>query len=184
MSKTFTSKIVGQLKPDDGCADWWKSEDIEIPFLDNQKLPVVFTCIEPENDSADFEEADQALANFMQLTIQDRNAISALAYKNCIDFLDATGFVEAGETFKQITNKDEIWRFIYPTEIEVARRHRGDFDIYITVACECEWEIEHGLQLVFKQGKKLTRISEQDGHLTEADAFGKPDEDDELLSKF
>lgn len=50
--------------------------------------------------------------------------------------------------------------------------------------CECDWEEEHGLQLVFRQGKKLTRISDQDGHLTEADAYDKPDEEDELLSKF
>jgi len=52
------------------------------------------------------------------------------------------------------------------------------------VACECDWEPEHGLQLVFRQGRKLTRISAQDGHLTEADAYDKPDEEDELLSKF
>lgn len=37
---------------------------------------------------------------------------------------------------------------------------------------------------MFRQGKKLTRISDQDGHLTEADAYDKPDEEDELLSHY
>lgn len=54
--------------------------------------------------------------------------------------------------------------------------------LYVQVACACEWE--HGLQLAFRQGKKLTIISDQDGHLTEADAYDIPDEDDELLSRF
>ena len=52
------------------------------------------------------------------------------------------------------------------------------------MACECEWEQEHGLQLVFRQGKKLTRVSDQDGHLTKADAYGIPDNEDKLLSAF
>ena len=66
----------------------------------------------------------------------------------------------------------------------MARRSRRYEDIYINVTCECEWEKEHGLQIVFRQGKQLTRISEQDGHLTEADAYDKPDKEDALLNQF
>jgi hypothetical protein len=101
-----------------------------------------------------------------------------------MDFLDAVEYDEADEPLRQINNKNEIWEFIQPTEIYISRRHRRDNDIYLQVSCECDWEQEHGLQLVFRQGKKLTRISDQDGHLTEADAYDKPDEEDELLSKF
>jgi hypothetical protein len=85
------------------------------------------------------------------------------------------------ESAKQIKDKNEIWNFVYPSDIFVSRRHRRDKDIYITLACECEWNKEHGLQFVFRQGKKLTRISNQDGHLTEADAYDKPDSKDKLL---
>jgi hypothetical protein len=56
--------------------------------------------------------------------------------------------------------------------------------MYVQIACQCDWEQEHELQLVFRQGRKLTRISYFDGHLTESDAYGKPDEEDELLSGF
>lgn len=31
------------------------------------------------------------------------------------------------------------------------------------ISCECEWENEHGLQLIFKDGKSLTRVSSVDG---------------------
>jgi hypothetical protein len=84
----------------------------------------------------------------------------------------------------EMTEKNEIWNFVYPSDIYVSKRHRRDEDIYIAVSCRCGWDDEHGLQLVFRQGKKITRVSDEDGHLTEADAYDKPDEEDELLSKF
>ena len=130
------------------------------------------------------EEADQALTNFFRLNTTHRNAVSQLAYKNCMNFLDDVGFDETDDALRKIKDPNDIWKFIYPSEIYVCRRAYQEQDIYVQVACECDWEQEHGLQLVFRQGKKLTRISNSDGHLTEADAYGKPDKEDELLSKF
>ena len=184
MNKEITSKIIGQLKQEEMFLDWWKSSVIEIPFFDNEKLTITFMDFEPEHDKAFVEEADQALLNFFNLTSADRNSISDLAHKNCFDFLEAVGFDEADKPLRQIKVHHEIWNFIHPTEIYVTRRPYKDQDIYVQIACECDWEQEHGLQLVFRQGRQLTRISEQDGHLTEADAYDKPDEEDELLSNF
>lgn len=184
MSKEISSKIIGQLKQDDSFSDWWKSTEIEIPFFDNLKLEIILMDFEPEADKTFLDEADQALIHFFNLKNEDRNSISDLVYKNCTDFLEAVEFDEADEPLRQIKDHNEIWTFIEPTEIYISRRHRRDHDIYIQVTCECDWEQEHGLQLVFRQGKQLTRISSQDGHLTEADAYDKPDEKDELLSKF
>ena len=76
------SKTIGPLIQDNNFPNWWKSTAIEIPFFDNEKLPITFTEFEPENDKTFLEEADQALANFLQLNIEDRNSISDLAYQN------------------------------------------------------------------------------------------------------
>ena len=185
MNRIIFSRIIGQLKQDENFPDWWRSDEVEIPFFDNRKLTITFMNFEPDAYDKTFaEEADKALENFLSLASIDRDAISDLAYKNCMDFLAAVGFDEADEPLRQIKHKNEIWNFIHPTEIYVTRRPYKEQDIYVQIACECYWEQEHGLQLVFKQGKKLTRISDQDGHLTEADAYDKPDEEDELLSKF
>ncbi len=98
--------------------------------------------------------------------------------------LEAIGYDEADQSLKDITDPNEIWNFVHPSKIYVSRRHRRDKDIYIHITCRCDWEEEHGLQLVFRQGKKITRVSDIDGHLTESDAYDKADEDDELLSEF
>jgi hypothetical protein len=184
MNNEITSKILGKLKQEEDFSDWWKSDEINVSFFDNQKLSITFMNFEPEHDKTFIEEADQALTEFLKLNKEDRNGISELAYNNCMEFLDAVEFDEADEPLRQIKNKNEIWNFIQPTEIYVTRRPYKERDVYVQIACECDWEQEHGLQLVFRQGKKLTRISEQDGHLTEADAFGKPDSKDKLLSQF
>lgn len=184
MKTEIVSKIIGQLKQDNNFPDWWKSEQIEIPFLGNEKLTITFMDFEPEYDKTFLDEADQALANFLKLNLTDRNLISDLAYKNCMDFLEVVEVDEVDDTLRHIKDQNEIWNFIQPTEIYVTRRPYKEQDIYVQLVCECDWEQEHGLQLVFRQGKKLTRISGQDGHLTEADAYDKPDKEDELLSKF
>ena len=184
MAKQIESKVIGRLEQDESCPDWWISSEVEIPFFNNEEFQITFIDFEPEKDKAFIEEADQALTNFLKLTGKDKNAISELVYKNCMDFLDSVELEEGDDEFRQITDKNEIWDFVNPTEIYVARRCRRDKDIYIQIACECDWEEEHGLQLVFRQGKKLTRVSDQDGHLTEADAYDKPDSEDELLSQF
>lgn len=184
MNKEIISKIIGRLKQEESFPDWWKSEKIAIPFFDNDKLTIIFMDFEPELDTTFIDEADQALRNFLALKTDDRNSISELVYKNCMDFLEAVEYDEIDEPLRQINNKSDIWNFIHPSEIYVTRRPYKDQDIYVFIACECDWEQEHGLQLVFRQGRKLTRISDQDGHLTEADAYDKPDEEDELLSRF
>lgn len=184
MNKEITSKIIGQLKQEDTFPDWWKSEKTEIPFFENEKLAITFMDFEPEHDKTFIEEADQTLINFLKLNLAYRNSISDLAYKNCKDFLDTVGYEKADAPLRKIKDHNEIWNFIHPTEIYVTRRPYNDKDVYIILACECDWDQEHGLQLVFRQGKQLTRISGQDGHLTEADTYDKPDEEDELLSNY
>ena len=184
MGEKITSKVIGELEQDDEFDDWWKSKEIEIPFLDNKKLSVRFTEFEPEEDAAFIDEADAALACFLKLTTEDRNAVSEMAYQNCMDFLEKFEEDEDDDPLREMKDKNDIWDYIDPQKISVSRRHKNDKDIYVQILCECDWEQEHGLQFVFRQGKKLTRISEQDGHLTEADAWDKPDNEDELLSQF
>jgi hypothetical protein len=184
MSNKINSKILGELRQDENFDDWWLSKEVAIPFFDNKKLIITFSDFVPEEDSEFIAAADAGLTHFLGFNTSDRLAISNLAYKNCMDFLEAIGFDEADAELWEIKDEHDIWNFISPEEIYVTRRPYKEQDIYIQIACECAWEQEHGLQFVFRQGKKLTRVSNQDGHLTEADAYAKPDEEDELLSKF
>ncbi|WP_407939254.1 DUF6985 domain-containing protein [Microbulbifer thermotolerans] len=47
----------------------------------------------------------------------------------------------------------------------VLRRPYGDKLVYISLECSCDWEREHGLQIVFKQGLYVNKIGPLDGIL-------------------
>jgi hypothetical protein len=80
-----------------------------------------------------------------------------MAYKNCMNFLAEISFDEYDTPLRQIQDQHQIWDFIYPTKIYVTRRPYMQPDVFVQVVCECHWEQEHGLQLVFKLGKKTNQ---------------------------
>ena len=187
MIQEISSKVVGQLVQAK-YTDLWESKKIPIPFFDNQEFAVTFNLAQEDNINIFMDEADLALTCFLKLNTEDRDSISDRVYKNCMDFLDGVVFEESDELLRQIRDKNDIWNYIYPGGVIIERRHCNDRDIYVSVGCRCSWDQEygHGLHFVFRQGKKITRISDFDSgmHLTDADAFDIPDEEDELLSAF
>lgn len=184
MKKELISSVIGKLTQDDEFDDWWLSDDIEIPFFDNRKIQVTYSDFTPEEDKTFLSEADKAIGFFLSKGKNDRALISELVFQNCMDFLNAIGYEEEDDKLWNIKDAHEIWKYVYPKDIYVERRPYNEKGIYVKVTCECEWEREHGLQIVFRQGKQVTRVSQQDGHLTKADAYDIPDEEDELLSRF
>ncbi|MEP0265545.1 hypothetical protein [Dokdonia sp.] len=165
--KTIESNILGTLKQAKGFDDWWESDPVAISFFEDKKTTITYMDVVPDNDPTFIEEADQAIKTFLSKEREDRFDISALAYKNCMDFLRAVEFDEADQPLWDIEHENDIWKFIYPHDIYVTRGHGKDDGIYINVACECEWEQEHGFQMIFKRGNQLVKLSEQDGYIAE-----------------
>ena len=100
------------------------------------------------------------LQNFLILDNQDKIKDSKLVF----DYYSET--LKYGYTSPlNIIDVADVWNFVYPSEVIVHWDENADF--YLCVSCGCEWEEEHGLQLVFKDGKKLTRASGHDGSFTD-----------------
>lgn len=182
--KTIESPLLGTLSQDEDCDVFWRSEEVSIPFLGGEKLPVVFLDLDPEQDTNFIAEADEALEHFFRLTEADKLRISHHVYKNCMDFLEEVEPEDGDEEMTELEEEEGIWEFVEPWEICVTRRRYKEEGIYVLIICGCDWEREHGLQLVFKEGKQLTRVSAMDDHVTDADAYAIPDEEDELLAAF
>ena len=54
---------------------------------------------------------------------------------------------------------------------------------YVSVECECDWEPEHGLQIVFRDGRTVTKVGPYNGHLTNNSAYGRQDLDDVVYQR-
>src|SRR5688500_17439979 len=105
MSNTVTSQQVGQLRQDESISEWWVGEAIAIPLFDGKELNITFMDFEPDEDP-DIKEADEALAYFFRLDGEVRKTLSPLVYKNCMNFLNNTGYNESDAALRQIKNED------------------------------------------------------------------------------
>ena len=162
--KEVESTVIGSLKNTD-FDDWWVSEPQKIDFLEQEKITFTITDYNPNEDDKLMAEADQTIRNFLSKTLKDRNSISIYVYQNCMDFLDAIGYDEADKHLWDIKDHQEIWNYVRPREIYVSREPYEDKAVYLRLTFNCDWEQEHGMQLVFNSNGKLVRVSEDDGHI-------------------
>ena len=76
------------------------------------------------------------------------------------------------EEYVSIKTPSEVWSHVeFGEEVVVSRRSYGDKKIYVSIECSCDWEPEHGLQIVLKDGKAISKVGPYDGHLTNSDAY-------------
>lgn len=166
-------ETLGTLEQDTDISEWWLSSPIAVPFFGGKRLQFVITT---ELQANDFPlDVETAVSNFLSLDEQYKFSVSEAVYRNYCEYIEAVKDAEL-----PISEPTQIWDYVSPTQIFVSRRPK-DNNIYIQAAAECEWEIEHGLQLIFHNGTKLTRVSIQDGHLTHTDAYDLPEEEEPTI---
>jgi len=165
---------LGPLAPNPRIPEWLISAPVAISFFDGQKLTFTFDSL----DATDEPDATSAIDAFLALTSQDRKAASQFVFAN---YRRIAELVSAEDLGCAIPTEQDVWSHVTPSEIYISRRHRRDKAIYIQIIAECAWEPEHGLQLVYRRGKELARVSEQDGHLTHTDAYGLPESEDRIV---
>lgn len=151
------SKIAGLLKPSEHDESYFESGPIEIPYFENKKLKIGF--VEAEHIPY-LTVADGILENFLQLQSIDRLKDSGII-KGYYDEILKYGYTNPLNFFSDA----DIWNYVKPIEVVIHWDEQEDF--YLCVSCECEWEEEHGLQLVFKNGLTLTRATGNDGAFTD-----------------
>ncbi len=167
--------ILGPLKPDPHIPEWLVSEPLPIPFFDGHNLSVTIKDLR-ETDVRDIEHAT---SSFLKLGHRDRLAASRYVFANYQRTAELVSELDLGCL---IESEEAVWLHVRPSEIFVSRRHRRDCAIYVSIVANCDWEPEHGLQLVYRRGSELVRVSDQDGHLTHTDAYDLPEEQDRIVS--
>jgi hypothetical protein len=180
--RSIQSEVAGQLfeKPD--LPDWWDGMPMAIPFFQAERLPITYCSLEPDDVQQNLADFDGVLMNLLKQATEARAYAEPLIHQNCRNAIESAEWQGRDELAIATLNPSSVWRHLKPTRVYIMRRVHNEMDIYATLSCECDWDAEHGLQLVFRQGKQLTRVGPEDGHLTDADAWNIPDEQDKLLS--
>ncbi|GAA4433999.1 DUF6985 domain-containing protein [Bremerella cremea] len=166
---------LGSIYRDDDIEEWFESEPISIPFLDGRQLTFILENVEEDGR---LEEFSSAVTKFLALTVQDRDSVTPYVFRYYSNYVAAVG---TDELEIKIENPAHVWRHVQLFQIHVSRRPFGDASVHIQICGNCDWDREHGIQIVFREGNVLRRVSMQDGHLTYCDAFNVPESEDRIV---
>lgn len=170
----MTIHPFGTLERDPEIPVFFRSAPVAVPYFDGLSLPFIFREIEEDSAPGDFESAGRA---FLSLASDERHHASDYVFRLYRRYLKNFSKEELGVS---ISSASVIWDFITPTEVHISRREKDQL-IYVEILAGCRWDIEHGLVVIYREGSQLSRVSEQDGHLTTSDAFAFPDQRDAIV---
>lgn len=119
--------------------------------------------VEGYDDDERPEDFHAAIRAFLGLDASALTAARPAIYEYYLDVRRELG----DELDVEIGGPDEVLDYVdLGTEPQVLRND-ADGRVYVSLECECAWEPEHGLLLVFRDGAVVTRVGPYDGHLTD-----------------
>jgi hypothetical protein len=157
------STPFGPFAWEDSC---WVSEPVRLLLFDGAEVRIqVFT--EQENDAVLADDQIEALQRFLALPRSHGERVVPHLWRY---YQDVRADSEPADV-PEISDPSTIWDHVQPRFITPRRDEHGV--IYIVVEAECDWEIEHGLQLVLQEGTRWVRVSDYTDHLTDGRAYAK-----------
>jgi hypothetical protein len=158
---------LGVVRKDRRLKWYHRSKPIPVPVLGNKKCEIVVSRYDMDDDKEDFHVA---IANFLSIppsVLKEAAPHVFQYYREC-----KADHGRGEKRFVKIASAGKVFDHVrLGSKPIVQRRGYGDKGIYISLECECDWEQEHGLQIVFKNGLKVNKVGPYDGHLSNADAY-------------
>jgi len=153
---------LGTLTQD---GDWILTAPRPVPIL-GRACQFVIDGFEPPEESRGLVACIEA---FCSLDPSYLKSASAHVFDYYRDVARDIGSTAPG--FPDISQPDQVWNFVRLTQQPFVQREAQGGHWFVALENECDWELEHGLMLVFKAGRELTKVSQYDGHLTNRHAF-------------
>lgn len=148
--------------------DWLCSEPLPVRMLDGAICEIALEGYQDDPHPQDFHAAIAAFLSNGPDVLRAAQAPIFQYYRDVNRRQDPSD-----EDFVAIASADDVWRHIqFGFEPMVERGDPDERDVYISITCNCDWEREHGLQIVLRNGESVCKIGPYDGHLSNADAYG------------
>jgi hypothetical protein len=163
--------VLGPLTRDEEFG-WYHSEPKPIRFLANQLCSFVLERYDSDPDPGGLRRAVQ---NALEASPDILTAVQPYVVQYCEERL--AHYPEFSRPTVRLERPSDVWSHVqFGDEIQVIRRDDGDAEdgLCLSLECSCAWEREHGLQLVLRDGRVITKVGPFDGHLTNADAYADP----------
>lgn len=141
------------------------SAPIPVRVLQDKHIRLILEGYEEDENPEDFHSA---INSFLSIGPEVLVAAESHVFSY---YRDVDGFWDSHDEPVVIRTSSEVWAHVqFGKDAYLYRRASGDHGIYVSIECECDWEPEHGLQIVFRSGKSICKLGPYDGHATNADA--------------
>ncbi len=161
---------LGPVEKDEE-SGWYISQPVTIDALDQQECEFLVERYD-EADDAGKAAYHQAIENFIHLkttTLQKAEEAIFAYYQDIANYRRA----EKNDVV-EINQAADVWQHIqFGDEALVCQRPNGDQTVYVSLECDCDWEEEQGLQIVFRHGAEISKLGPFDDFLSNADVFGE-----------
>lgn len=163
---------VGPLTLDERLG-WYYSVEVTASALGGALGQIVVT---QDYAVEDQDSVDGAVRAFLSSDDTALRASSADVFAYYLDTVRESREQGWSCEIPEIAEPSAVWDHVsFGREFHVDRETGGDGQVYISIECECAWEREHGLQLVFSGGRTVSKVGPYDGHMTNASAYGRED---------
>lgn len=150
---------LGTVVKDDDLDDAYLSGPISARVLNGVECEFVVRGYDGDETPDDFH---RAIGRFLDLD----PAVLALARPAVYEYYLEVKRELGDELDVAIASPDSVLDHVELGNRPEVVRH-DDERIYILLESECDWEPEHGLQFVFRDGAEITRVSAYDGDPTD-----------------
>lgn len=141
---------------------------VQVAYFDGADVP----HDSRHDEIADPARATAAMSAFLALSPADRLADSRHVWAYYRDYYEIVGGQDWLDAKMGVpAGPEDIWPHVHPQELYLAIGPEGDPASYVIVSCACDWEEEHGLALVWRDGKRLTKAGADDGWPTNGGAY-------------
>ena len=166
------SETLGALRFDSEL-DCYTSKPVRITLLGNVECVIEFPDLEEDADSfpAEFEDAAR---NFLSLPDGWLKCCSEYLRQHYQDALEEMEEIGEEEDEPLAEDADLLAMVEIDSDIEVTW-DSDENDVYVSLSVECDWAFEHGIVITLRQGHVLAKVGDNDGHVTNADAFDRED---------
>lgn len=152
---------LGDLTKDEEY-NWWHSEPIPVKALGGLFCTITLEDYEDDPEKEDFHTAIKNFLSTSEFVLEEAEQHIYEYYKDMNE-----NWQPGDEEYLVISAAEDVWSHIQLGDNPTFIRNKGaDNEIYISLECNCDWEVEHGLQIVFKNGLEVNKIGPFDGHLT------------------
>jgi hypothetical protein len=154
------------LTADRKYAELYHSEPTNVPYFEGKEL--VFEIEVLENIS--LEKIDETIANFLAKDTTERAEITKYIADDCRNFIAEVGFEPDMPT---VINNEDVWRYVYPKMISVGAEYFNSNTVYLRIWSDCGWETEHGLDILYKEGKDFVGFGIAGTNIVDIEADAK-----------